>query len=384
MRILVNALPLLNVRTGIGRYVDMLYRELSRQPGLEIAYFDGHTIQWSIPDPSAPRPLWRLLAQAYWLLPSPVAALIRSILHWRRERRFLQICKGFDIYHETALLPFRTPTGTKTVLTVHDLGLLRHPQWHPAERARFFDKYFVKRLPWVDGFLAVSDFTRGEMTELLGIGAERVEVSRLGIDLERFGRPAQEAIEAVRRKYALPEYFFLFVGSGDPRKNVQLVRDALRLDPQLPPLVLAGWSGWDDAPPIQGREFRLGYVPDAELPTLYAAATAFVYPSWYEGFGLPLLEAMACGGPVVTTRKASLPGVAGDAALYLENPSDPGELAALLGRVWHDDGLREELGAKGLARAREFPWSKTADATLRLFQRLLLESTPRGGGRGKA
>jgi alpha-1,3-rhamnosyl/mannosyltransferase len=381
MKILVNALPLANARTGIGRYVDMLYHELSRRPEIEIAYFDGANLTKEIPRPTAPSSRWSLLAKAFWLLPSPVAVLIRSALHSLREHRFQKLCVGYDIYHETALLPFRTPPGTKTVLTVHDLGLLRHPQWHPAERARFFDKYFVKRLPWVDGFLAVSDFTRGEMAELLGIDAQRVEVSLLGIDLERFGRPAPEAVKAVRDKYALPVHFFLFVGSGDPRKNVQLVRDALRLAPQLPPLVLAGWSGWDDAPPADERELRLGYVDDADLPALYAAATAFVYPSLYEGFGLPLLEAMACGCPVVTTRLASLPEVAGDAALYLENPADPGELAALLERLWRDDGLREELGPKGLARAREFPWSRTAEATLRLFQRLLSESVPPDDGR---
>lgn len=367
MKILVNALPLINVRTGIGRYVDMLYRDLSKRPGLEIAYFDGARLRHEIPEASPSTARWSLLAKLFWLLPTPLALLVRRALHTLCEKRFVKLCQGFDIYHETALLPYKAPPGVATVLTVHDLGLLRHPQWHPAERARFFDKYFVKRLSLVDGFLAVSRFTKQEMTELLDIDPARVEVSQLGIDLARFSRPSDEAISAIRTKYGLPRDFFLFVGSGDLRKNVQLVRDALRLDPQLPPLVLAGWAGWDNTQPEPGRELRLGYVPDADLPALYAAATAFVYPSLYEGFGLPLLEAMACGCPVLTTKNASLPEVAGDVALYLENPADPVELASLLDTLWRDAELRQRLGERGLARAKEFPWSQTADATLRLF-----------------
>ena len=371
MKILVNALPLVNVRTGIGRYVDMLYRDLSQRPGLEIAYFDGARVSSKPPGATQSTARWSFITKIFWLLPAPLAVLVRRALHTLRERRFTKLCKGFDIYHETALLPFRTPPGVATVLTVHDLGLLRHPRWHPSERARFFDRYFAQRLPQVDGFLAVSRFTRQEMAELLKIDPARVEVSELGIDRERFTRPADSALDAIRAKYSLPQEFFLFVGSGDPRKNVQLVRDALRLAPQLPPLVLAGWSGWDDTPPAPGRELRLGYVPDTDLPALYAAATAFVYPSLYEGFGLPLLEAMACGCPVVTTRCASLPEVAADAALYVEDPANPAELAALLDGLWRNAALRHRLGECGLARAKDFPWSHTGDATLRLFQSLL-------------
>lgn len=371
MKIIVNALPLVNVRTGIGRYVDMLYRELARRPGLEIAYFDGARLHKTIPDGPSSNVGMSFLAKVFWRVPSPMAAHIRGLLHTLCERRFRRLCRGFDIYHETALLPFRTPPGVKTVLTMHDLGLLRHPQWHPAERARFFAPRLKERLPQVDGFLAVSDFTRREMAELLGIRQGDITVSRLGIDWERFDRPAQKAVEAVRDKYSLPERYFLFVGSGDPRKNMHVARQALRLAPELPPLVIVGWSGWDNAPPADGRELRLGYVADADLPALYAGALAFVYPSLYEGFGLPILEAMACGCPVVATRLASLPEVAGDAALYLDNPSDPAELAALLRRLNADPALRRELGDAGLTRVREFPWSATAEATLRVFKAVL-------------
>lgn len=380
MRIVVNALPLVNVRTGIGRYVDMLYRDLANRPGLEIAYFDGARLHSHIPQAPASIGGWSLLGRLFWLLPSPVAVLVRAALHRLHERRFLRLSTGFDIYHETALLPFRTPPGVKTVLTVHDLGLLRHPQWHPKERARYFAPRLTERLPQVDGFLAVSEFTRREMGELLGIDQGRVEVSRLGIDMERFGRPAPDAVAAVREKYALPERYFLFVGSGDPRKNMRLVREALRRAPELPPLVIAGWSGWDNAPPSDGRELRLGYVDDAHLPALYAGALALVYPSLYEGFGLPILEAMACGCPVVATRLASLPEVAGDAALYLDDPRDPDGLAAMLRRLEADPALRIRLGEAGLAQARRFPWSGTADATLRLLQSVLAQrsAAPQG------
>lgn len=367
MRIVVNALPLVNVRTGIGRYVDMLYRELAQRPGIEIAYFDGARLHKEIPGGTASTGGLSLLAKAFWRLPSPLAARIRKLLHALCERRFRRLCQGFDIYHETALLPFRTPPGIKTVLTVHDLGLLRHPQWHPAERTRFFGPRLKERLPQVDGFLAVSEFTRREMGELLGIDPGRVAVSRLGIDLNSFSRPAPDQIRSVRERYSLPERYFLFVGSGDPRKNVHLVRQALRLAPELPPLAIAGWSGWDNAPTADGRELRLGYVDDADLPALYAGALAFVYPSLYEGFGLPILEAMACGCPVVTTGLASLPEVAGDAALYLDDPTNPAALASLLRRLDADPDLRRGLGEAGLAQVSKFPWRGTADTTMRLF-----------------
>lgn len=371
MKILVNALPLVNLRTGIGRYVENLYCALSLSPDVTIAYYDGKRLHDHIPEAMADVARWSLLTKIFWALPAPVALAVRIAVQWSRERKFQRLCAGFDIYHETSFFPFKAPAGVKTVLTVHDLGLIRHPEWHPAERVRFFHKYFVERLPWVDGFLAVSRFTQGEMTDLLKIPAEKVQVTPLGIDCERFTRSEVHAVAAVRKKYDLPDQYFLCVGSGDPRKNVDLVLAALRRTDAAGALVRVGWDGWEEGKEVTTREIRLGYVPDEDLPALYSGAIAFVYPSLYEGFGLPILEAMACGCPVVTTRLASLPEVAADAALYLEDPADADQLAELLKRLATDPALCEGLRAKGYARAREFPWSQTAATTLHLFQRLL-------------
>jgi alpha-1,3-rhamnosyl/mannosyltransferase len=381
MKILVNAVPLANLRTGIARYVEGLYRALSRVPGVSVAFYDGSRLLDHLPGGPADVARWSLLTKIFWALPTPLALAVRMVLQHRRERKFLRLCAGFDIYHETSFFPFKTPRGIKTVLTVHDLGLLRHPYWHPAERVQYFRKYFVERLGWAHGFLAVSRFTRDEMCGLLNIPREQVQVSLLGVDAERFAMPKPEEVEAARAKYGLPKEYFLCVGSGDPRKNIDLVLAALRQPGMEWPLARVGWEGWDKAGEPESGEIRLGYVQDEDLPALYAGALAFVYPSLYEGFGLPILEAMACGCPVVTTRLASLPEVAADAALYLEDPENAEELALLLRRVAESPALRGELRAKGLARAQEFSWDQTAEATLRLFQRVLAEGPAPAAGK---
>ncbi|WP_031482043.1 glycosyltransferase family 4 protein [Maridesulfovibrio frigidus] len=371
MKILVNALPLINLRTGIGRYVENLYKILSRTPGVHVAYYDGKRLLDRLPEASLNVERWSLLTKLFWMLPSPVALIVRIAIQWWRERKFQKLCSGFDIYHETSFFPFKAPKEVKTVLTVHDLSLIRHPQWHPAERVQFFLKYFVKRLPWVDGFLSVSDFTKSEMNLLLNISEKETQTTPLGIDCELFFEPEARVVMDVREKYSLPEKYFLCVGSGDPRKNVDVVLAALRSQKVNGSLVHVGWNGWEKDRTLEAGEIRLGYVSDEDLPALYAGAIAFVYPSFYEGFGLPLLEAMACGCPVVTTRLASLPEVAGDAALYLEDPSDAENLALILNRLDKDPLLRENLKIKGLERVKDFSWERTAAATLAMFEQQL-------------
>ena len=165
----------------------------------------------------------------------------------------------------------------------------------------------------------------------------------------------------------LPERYFLFVGSGDPRKNAQRIPGALSRAGLSDPLAVVGWSGWDQADGAD-NVLALGYLPNETLPDVYSGALALVYPSSYEGFGLPVVEAMACGCPVITARKASQPEVGGDATLYVDDPTNEAELAGILARVASEPELRMELSSKGLEQAARFTWTQTARLTMQTFK----------------
>jgi alpha-1,3-rhamnosyl/mannosyltransferase len=374
-RIIVNAIPIVNVSTGIGRYILSLYRHIERNyaQDFEINYFDGATLHRTLPL-GAKNKGSKSKTNLLWKLPPVLGFLARSVLHSRRERLFMDYAKDFDLYHETAFFPFRTRQHIPVAFTIHDISLFRFPKWHPKERVMFYNHYFFKRLADVAQYIAVSHFTKSEVVSRLNIAPERIQVTQLAYDEELFLMPTQEEAAAARAKFGLPERFFLFVGSGDPRKNLKLIPAAIERSGLDIPLVNVGWSGWLSDAPTDRRVINVGYVDDADLPKLYASALAMIYPSVYEGFGLPLLEAMACGCPVVTTRCASLPEVGGDAALYVERPdldAGPSELAALLAQLVQEPQLAASMREKGLIRSREFSWDKTAAETVAAFTKVL-------------
>ncbi|NJB68754.1 alpha-1,3-rhamnosyl/mannosyltransferase [Desulfobaculum xiamenense] len=361
MRIIVNAIPLMNVNTGIGRYIRQLYAEIETRSGVEVGYFNGRRVLERMPSPPDDVARKSLVADLFWKLPARVALMVRLAVHMRRQLAFRTAAQGFDVYHETAFFPFDAPAGVRTVFTVHDLSLDRHPEWHPRERVLYFRRHFERSCRHVDEYLSVSRFTRSELAEVHGVAPERVTVTHLAHDPSLFRQRTQDEVAAMRERLGLPEAYFLFVGTGDPRKNVRTAARAAGVMGLDVPLVCAGWSGWGASTP---GVVPLGYVDDDDLALLYAGARALVYPSLYEGFGLPVLEAMACGCPVLVSPCASLPEVAGDAALVMADPLDAEGLAAMMRQVATDARLREELSGKGLARAAKFSWKATADATL--------------------
>ncbi|AGW13306.1 putative glycosyltransferase, group 1 family protein [Megalodesulfovibrio gigas DSM 1382 = ATCC 19364] len=371
--ILVNAIPLVQVATGICRYVRQVYAALERRHGQEarFLYFDGSTASPAMPEPAA----WSARAGLLRRLPTPAALAARLAVHARRELAFARVLRRHrvDVYHETAFFPFHVPAGLPTVFTVHDLSLQRHPQWHPRERVLYARLFFRSRLPDVTHFLSVSAFTARELTAWADIAPARITVTPLAHDRTLFYEPDTAAVAAVRARYALPERFFLFLGSGDPRKNAALIPRAVAAAGLDVPVVGVGWRGWDDP---SGGIRSLGFVPDADLAGLYATALALVYPSRYEGFGLPVLEAMACGCPVVTTRAASLPEAGGTAALYMDSPDDAAGLGDLLRRLAEDDDLRHRCRREGLAHAARFSWDRTAAATWEVLTRAASRTAP--------
>ncbi|MGI8589038.1 MAG: glycosyltransferase family 4 protein [Chloroflexia bacterium] len=284
-----------------------------------------------------------------------------------------------DVLHCPVLVrPFVSPVPT--VITVHDLVFLRYPQRFPLAKRLYLTALARVSVRRASRIIAVSEATRRDLGELLGVPAGRVTVVPNGVDLRRFHPRPADQVEAFRREHGLPERMILYIGTLEPRKNLTtLLRAyaAAKADLGGARLVIGGGEGWFyDEIFRTAAELGLldgpdavrfaGYVPDAELALWYNSATAFVYPSDYEGFGLPPLEAMASGVPTVVADRSSLPEVVGDAGLLVD-PHSTAALADALRAV-----LRPETAAgfaeAGPRRAARFPWSAAAEATLRVYR----------------
>ncbi len=280
-----------------------------------------------------------------------------------------------QVYHSLYLLmPYRP--GVPTVLSVNDLIPLTRPAESSLRARLFFALSLSLALRTARAVTTLSEHTRRDLLARFAYPPERVTVIPLAAE-EQFRPQDQRTILSLREKYSLPQRFVLYVGSNKPHKNLpglvqawsQVHTDAL--------LVIAG--AWDSRYPQarieavqRQQETRirwLGPVPEADLPALYAAATGFVFPSLYEGFGLPPLEALACGTPVVCSNAASLPEVVGDAALLCDART-PAALAEALQRLLDDGALRASLRERGLEQARRFSWTRTAGLTLDLYRQV--------------
>ncbi|MCF8083991.1 MAG: glycosyltransferase family 4 protein [Deltaproteobacteria bacterium] len=372
IKVLVNAIPMVNVNTGISRYLRCLYAEMERCYGdkLIIGYFDGWRVSNKMPRGPANLGQWTKGVNLFWKMPVCPALVARLGIHTIREAIFRKVSRNFDIYHEAGFFPFLVPSETKIVFTIHDLSLMRFPRHHPRERVLFSRLFLKRRCRIVDRFLAVSQFTANEMRAYLQIDERMITITPEAQEGGTFYPRSYGKIKAFCDRYKLPEQYFLFVGSGDPRKNLEIVPRALEKADLDIPLAVVGWSGWAEQQAWK-NVIPLGYISDDELAAAYSGACALIFPSSYEGFGLPVLEAMACGCPVITTKAASLPEVAGDAALYVEEPRNGEALVPMLKRVLLDQSLVERLRQKGKWQAKAFSWEKTAEFTFESFLEVL-------------
>lgn len=288
-----------------------------------------------------------------------------------------------DVYHGVLnVVPLACPTPS--VVTIHDLSAFLFPQTFRRVN-RLYTQWAIRvaarRARYI---LAVSEFTRSEIVRWLGVAPERVVVTPNAADA-RFTPPDPAALEAFRRRAGLPDRFALFLGTLEPRKNLPLLLEAYaRIARQIDaPLLVGGAKGWLYEPILAraeqlglGDRLRfVGYIDQEDQALWYAAATVFVFPSLYEGFGMPPLEAMACGTPVIVSNSSSLPEVVGDpaagpeqAAALIVPATDADALADAMLRVFVNADLRAELRARGLARAREFSWRTTAERTLAVYR----------------
>ena len=352
MRIALDTQSTLGRKTGIGHYTAQLLAALRRVAPQN----DYQEVQWGS---ERVMRLDRRLRWQQWEVPRRARALKADILH----------VPGFDA-------PLWKPR--RVVLTVHDLiGALFPRNFPPASRF-YWSRWLPYTLRFADAVIADSEATRRDIERITRLPAARITVIPLGVEA-RFAPCPPPQREACRAQYQLPARFILYVGTLEPRKGLDTLIEAFaplaRRDPVG--LVLVGKRGWYWQPllarltalRLEERVQLLDYVPDADLPAIYAAASVLVLPSRYEGFGLPVLEAMACGTPVVCTNVASLPEVAGEAA-RLVPPDYPQALAEALEAVLTDRALTEALRERGLQRAANFTWERTAQATLAVYERL--------------
>lgn len=285
----------------------------------------------------------------------------------------------FDILFLPNFNQFAIGKTKKLAITVHDLSPFVLPEfyntkrriWHASLPAR-------KTLARADVIFAVSEFTKLELIKLFNVAPEKIVVTHLGVDHSLFQPNIPEArLREVRNVYGLPGEFLLYFGTIEPRKNVVGLIQAYNAMQTNIDLVIAGRPGWKysevfreiEKSPKKRNIHVLGFVEEADPPALLKLAKAFVFPSFYEGFGLPVLEAMSVGTPVVTSQVTSIPEVTGDTALLVD-PYNVPSIAKALDVIVTDAALRESFSKKGIAHAQQFTWDKTAEKVLESFNRI--------------
>lgn len=285
-----------------------------------------------------------------------------------------------DLLHSPDFIPPRYG-ARRQVITVHDLHFLHYPQFMTADSRRFYNDQIAWAVKRVDHILVDSQATRDDLSNLLNVPGGKMTVHKLGVN-KKFHPLPDPVIAETRARLGLPESYILFVGTFEPRKNIPGLLEAynlLRQDmPGAPPLVLVGRRGWlyeeifakVEALHLANHLIWLEDTADADMPAIYNGADVLVLPSHYEGFGLPALEAMACGTPAIVANRSSLPEVVGTVGLLVD-PDDPPQIAAAIQRILENSALRDQLQRDGLTHAAQFTWRRTAETVLNIYRTLL-------------
>jgi glycosyltransferase involved in cell wall biosynthesis len=368
-RVLVDATAVPADRGGVGRYVDGLVQALS-EAGADLALAcqrsDAERYSRMAPDAT--------------VVAGPAAIAHRPArLAWEQTGLPLVAQQvGAQVVHSPHYtMPLRA--GRPVVVTLHDATFFTEPEMHSSVKGTFFRSATRTALRRASRCVVPSKATRDEVIRILDADATLIDVAYHGVDQQTFHVPAIEEQRRVQARLGLAtQPFIAFLGTLEPRKNVPgLIRGWVKActdRPDAPALVLAGGNGWDDTidlaiseVPSHLRVLRPGYLRFTDLPGFLGGATIVAYPSHGEGFGLPVLEAMACGAPVLTTHRLSLPEVGGDAVAYTE--PDPDSIAVALTALLDDPARRAQLGVAGHERSLEFTWAASAEAHLACYAR---------------
>ena len=368
MKIIVDSITLLSKTTGIGRYTYQICSKLSKEKELDITYFYGffskHLLKSS--KNSASKSIKKLL--------------VKNKIIKKLSRNAIDIFSGcgikkYDLYWEPNFIPLRNIKAKKTVVTVHDFSFILYKEYHPKDRIEYFEKNFFTNIVKADMIITGSFFTKNEILERIKINKNKIQVIYHGVNHQIF-KPMNDPKVDIK----LPKKFILSVGSIEPRKNLLRLLQAYSSLPKYIKdeysLVLVGFSGWKNSEILkeiknnQEYIFYLGYLSDNNLAKVYNLATCFIYASLYEGFGLPPLEAMACGTATIVSNTSSIPEVCQDAALYFD-PFDINDIASKIKLLLKDEKLFKQLIKKGFKRASEFTWEKSANEHKELFKNIL-------------
>ncbi len=380
MKIIVNTIPTLAPLTGVGQYTYQLTRELRRvAPNEEwYAYYGFVSKRFAKDSENSGLAGTSVLALAKMLRANGATKAASRFLQ-RQAARFQP--GQFDVYFEPNFIPLPEIRSRRCIVTVHDLSFALYPEWHPRERLSYFRSHFMANISRADLVLTDSNYVWREAALHLPVPQAKLRMVYPGCDHALFSPRGEEAVARVRSRYGISGPYFLYVGTIEPRKNLQTLARVFgrfasgrRRPPQL---VLCGYQGWSNTDIL--REFEsleqrellrfLGYVPAGDLPGLYSGALALLYPSLYEGFGLPVVEAMACGCPVLCSTRASLPEAAGRAALFAD-PESEEEILEGIRRLEEDAPLRDALRQRGFVQASQFSWERTTLEVLALMRDL--------------
>lgn len=377
-KVLIDAVSLLSPLTGIGRYtyeISCRLQKLSKGK-YEIFFNYGYHSKelYGLDKQSTTEQKAKKLQSFIKKIPL-LKKLSRSF--------YLFITKfyrtEYDLYFQPNFIPNSNIKAKKLICTVHDFSFMLQPHWHTKELIAHYNKNFFSLIKKADHIITGSNFTKQEIIDYMQIPQDKISVIYHGVNHELYKQYPQNELQETKAKFDLPKSFLLFVGSIEPRKNLLTLLKAYNLLSKEEkcelPLILVGFKGWENREIMQeiekNREYirYLGFVSDSELAHIYNLATVFIYPSLYEGFGLPPLEAMACGTPVIVSNVASLPEVCGDAAIYIE-PTNHIDIKNKILVIAKDEKLREELSQKSKAQAALFSWEKSASKHFEVFEKV--------------
>lgn len=376
MKVVLSVDPVKFPLTGIGRYTYELGKGLQTEGLQSLKFLRGYHLSSTLPEPGDAQPMagapsWKKMAQQSRL----AVAVFRQLNPWLKSRAL----KGLDdhVFHgPNYYLP---PFAGRSVVTVHDLSHYVWTQGHPPERVRYMQAEMELSLKRASALITDTEYTRQEVARYFGWPLSRIHAVHLASGPEFRLRPSEALAPALQALALEPGGYCLFTGTVEPRKNLASLLEAYSRIPAGMrakwPLVVAGYRGWEsdalhkalqDAQ-SQGWLRYLGFVPQQTLPLLMAGARLFAYPSHYEGFGLPILEAMASGVPVVCSNASTLPEVSGGAAA-MHDPNDVDKLVELIMMGLEDEDWRAHAQAAGLLQAQRFSWRKCARDTLAVYE----------------
>lgn len=363
--------------TGIGRYAFELAKQLQeRKDKLTLTYLHGTKVRDSLAVASESAQSVQSFKRK--IQKSKTASELYRLTFPVMKSLALRKFKEHIFHSPNYYLPPRVPN---CVATFHDLSVFHWPQFHPAGRVHLMQKELRNTVARAKMLITDSHYTKRELVEFFGLEENNVTVAPLAYNEQFHPRSASDA-EHVLNEYQLEwRSFFLYTGTIEPRKNIITLLRAYDRLPMIAkrnfPLVISGYKGWENEELFklffkgesEGWLKYLGFVPGKHLPILYSAATSFVFPSIYEGFGLPVLEAMASGTPVICSNATSLPEVVGDTAL-MHDPEDVDRLTSYLQKMIDDGSKKQSMIDAGLVQAKYFSWSACADKTIEAYEQV--------------